>query len=51
MPYLNRIIDKAVYNHHSKTLTLKMNGLVTLHPTEIAAGQVKDEKTVYEICE
>lgn len=52
MPYLNRIIDKAIYNHNSKTLTLKLyGGLITLNPTEIAAGKVKDEETAHEICE
>lgn len=51
MPYLNRIIDSAVYNHQGCTLTIKKDGLITLHSKEIAAGQVKDIKTAYEICD
>ncbi|MCS7227360.1 MAG: Fe-S cluster protein [Endomicrobia bacterium] len=50
MPYLNRIIENAIYNPNSHTLTIKMNGLVTLHPKEIAAGQVKDFETIHKIC-
>jgi ArsR family metal-binding transcriptional regulator len=51
MPYLNRIIDGAVYNHQGHTLTIKKDGLITLHPREIAAGQVKDVQTAHEICD
>jgi ArsR family metal-binding transcriptional regulator len=51
MPYLNRIIDGAIYNHQGHTLTIKKDGLITLHPKEIAAGQVKDVQTANKICD
>lgn len=52
LPYLNRIIKGGIYNNKGKTLTIKYKGgLVTLHPREIAAGQVKDVTTAKEICE
>ncbi len=51
MPYLNRIIDSAIYNPYGHTLTIKKDGLVTLHPKEIAAGQVKDVATAEKICD
>lgn len=51
MPYLNRILEGAIYNHKGKTLTLKKGGLITLHPKSIAAGQVKDIEKAKEICE
>ncbi len=51
MPYLNRVINGAIYNHQAHTLTIKKEGLVTLYPKEIVAGQVKDVQTAYKICD
>ncbi|MGB8952751.1 MAG: (Fe-S)-binding protein [Candidatus Aminicenantales bacterium] len=49
-PYLNTILDKAIYNHEGKTLTIKMEGrLITLHSIKIAAGKVIDEDDAYKI--
>jgi ArsR family metal-binding transcriptional regulator len=50
MPYLNRIIEGAIYNHQGKSLTFKKDGLITLYSTEISAGQVKDLQTANKIC-
>ncbi len=51
MPYLNRVIEGAIYNHQGRTLTIKRDGIVTLHPFEIAAGQVNDIQTANKICD
>lgn len=49
-PYLNAILDGAIYNHEGKTLTIKKEGrLITLHPNKIAAGKVIDEDDAHQI--
>lgn len=49
-PYLNAILDGAIYNHEGKTLTIKKEGrLITLHPNKIAAGKVLDEYDARQI--
>jgi ArsR family metal-binding transcriptional regulator len=49
-PYLNKILDGAIYNHEGKTLTIKREGrLITLHPIKIAAGKVIDEDDAHQI--
>lgn len=49
-PYLNAILDGAIYNHEGKTLTIKKEGrLITLHPNKIAAGKVIDEEDAHQI--
>lgn len=51
-PYLNTILEGAIYNHEGKTLTIKKGGrLISLHPRQIAAGKVIDEKDAREIVE
>lgn len=51
-PYLNTIIEGAIYNHEGRTLTIKKEGrLISLHPRQIAAGKVLDEKDAREIIE
>ena len=51
-PYLNTVIEKAIYNHEGHTLTIKKEGrLISLHPRQIAAGKVIDEKDAREIIE
>jgi len=49
-PYLNTILNGAIYNHEGKTLTIKKEGrLITLHPNKIAAGKIIDENDAYHI--
>lgn len=49
-PYLNAILDGAIYNHEGKTLTIKKEGrLITLHPNKIAAGKVIDEDDAHHV--
>jgi ArsR family metal-binding transcriptional regulator len=49
-PYLNAILDGAIYNHEGKTLTIKKEGrLITIHPNKIAAGKVADESDAHQI--
>lgn len=49
-PYLNTVLDGAIYNHEGKTLTIKKEGrLITLHPNKIAAGKVIDEDDAHQI--
>lgn len=49
-PYLNAILDGAIYNHEGKTLTIKKEGrLIALHPYKIAAGKVIDEDDAHLI--
>ncbi len=51
-PYLNSILEGAIYNHEGKTLTLKKEGrLITLHADKIAAGKVLDEEDAKKIVE
>lgn len=43
LPYLNAVLDHAVYNHKGHTLTIKKQGrLITIHPRMIAGGQILD---------
>ncbi|MCS7152256.1 MAG: hypothetical protein NZ928_07775 [Endomicrobia bacterium] len=51
MPYLNRVIENAIYNHNANTLTIKIDAIITIYPKEIAAGQVNDTESVYKICD
>jgi len=51
-PYLNAILEGAIYNHEGKTLTIKKEGrLITLHPNRIAAGKVIDEDDAHHVIE
>jgi ArsR family metal-binding transcriptional regulator len=50
LPYLNAILDGAIYNYERKTLTIKKEGrLITLHPNKIAAGKVIDEDDAHQV--
>lgn len=41
LPYLNAVLDHAIYNHKGHTLTIKKEGrLITIHPRMIAGGQI-----------
>lgn len=52
LPYLNALLKGAIYNHQGRTLTIKKEGrLISLHPRQIAAGKVLDNKDAREIVE
>ncbi len=43
LPYLNSVLEGAIYNHQGRTLTLRKGGrLVSLHPRKIAGGKLDD---------
>ncbi len=51
-PYLNTVLQGAIYNHEGRTLTIKKEGrLISLHPRKIAAGKVHNEKDAREVVE
>jgi len=42
-PYLNAILQGAIYNDRGKTLTLRRDGrLITLHPDRVSASKIND---------
>ncbi len=50
LPYLNAILNGAIYNPTAKTLTLMKDGrLITIHSCELAAGKVLDEEDAYAV--
>lgn len=50
LPYLNSILDGAIYNHEGHSLTIKKEGrLITLHPNKIAAGKIIDENDAHKV--
>jgi ArsR family metal-binding transcriptional regulator len=52
LPYLNTVLDSAIYNHNGHTLTIKKEGrFITIHPDRIAAGKIINEKDAWEILE
>lgn len=51
-PYLNAVLQNAIYNHDGKTLTLKKEGrLISLHRRKIAAGKIIDEQDARDVLE
>ncbi len=43
LPYLNALLEGAIYNHEGGTLTIKKGGrLISLHPRKIAGGKLLD---------
>lgn len=50
LPYLNAVLQGAIYNHAGKSLTLRKEGrLITLHPRQVVAakiGNLEDARTV-----
>jgi len=52
LPYLNAVVEGAIYNHLIHTLTIKKEGrLITIHPNKIVASKILDEKDAKEIIE
>ncbi len=52
LPYLNAVLEGAIYNHEGRTITIKKGGrLISLHPRKIAGGKVLDEQDAGEIVE
>ena len=52
LPYLNSTINNATYNKNVPSLTITKGGrLITIHPTEIAAGKIIDEEDAHQILE
>ncbi|PKN01289.1 MAG: hypothetical protein CVU77_05675 [Elusimicrobia bacterium HGW-Elusimicrobia-1] len=50
MPYLNTVIENAVYNHAGKNITLTKDGMmIGIHGRRIAAGKVKDIAAAAEL--
>ena len=49
-PYLNTILQGAIYNHAGKTLTIRKEGrLITLHSRTVSAAKINDIKDAREI--
>lgn len=49
-PYMNSVLDGAIYNHHGKTLTLRKDGrLITLHPTRVVAAKIEDLEDAHDV--
>lgn len=50
MPYLNTVIEGAIYNHEGHNLTLKKEDrMIGVQARQIAAGKVIDENDAHEI--
>jgi len=50
LPYLNRALKAAIYNHQAHTLTIVKEGrLITLYPRQVTAGKIQDEKDARQI--
>lgn len=50
MPYLNAIMEDAIYNHNAPSITLKRNGrLIGIQAKQLAAGKVVDLKEANEL--
>ncbi|OGS19969.1 MAG: hypothetical protein A2252_01605 [Elusimicrobia bacterium RIFOXYA2_FULL_39_19] len=50
MPYLNTVIDGAIYNHAGPNLTIKkQERMIGISPNKIAAGKVIDLKDAQEL--
>jgi ArsR family metal-binding transcriptional regulator len=51
-PYLNAIIDDAIYNPNFPTINFKKEErMITLYPKQAFVAKVNDEKDAKEICE
>ena len=52
MPYLNRVLKNAVYDHEAKILNFKMEGhLITLYPMKINLTKLKDAQEARQLLE
>lgn len=47
-PYVNAVLNGAIYNHAGKTLTLRRDGrLITLHSKSISASKINDVRDAH----
>ncbi len=52
LPYVNAVVKEAIYNKNAPSLTITRGGrLITIHPTEIAAGKIVDEEDARKVIE
>jgi len=52
MPYLNTIMDNAIYSHTGHNITLKKDELlIGIHPRQLSAAKVADEKEAKQLTE
>ncbi len=50
LPYLNAVIKESIYNKNVPSLTITKGGrLITIHPTEIAAGKIVGEEDARKV--
>ena len=50
LPYVNAVVKEAIYNKNAPSLTITKRGrLITIHPTEIAAGKIIDGEDAHKI--
>jgi ArsR family metal-binding transcriptional regulator len=50
MPYLNAVLEDAIYNNNAPSITLKRNGrLIGIQAKQLAAGKVVDLKEANEL--
>lgn len=52
LPYLNAILDCAIYNHYGKTLTIKKEGrIITIYSYDVYGAKIDDEGDAVRILE
>jgi ArsR family metal-binding transcriptional regulator len=52
LPYLNSILDSAIYNHYGKTLTVRKDGkIISIYSHDIHGAKVDDEEDARGILE
>lgn len=50
LPYLNAILDSAIYNHYGKTLTVKKDGrIISIYSYDIHGAKINDEEDARQI--
>ncbi len=49
-PYLNTVLQGAIYNHSGRTLTIRKEGrLITLYPATVSAAKIDDVHDAHEV--
>lgn len=52
LPYLNAILDSAIYNHYGKTLTIKKEGrIITIYSYDVHGAKIDGEEDAVRILE
>ncbi len=50
LPYINSVVKGAIYNKNMPSLTITKGGrLITIHPREVAAGKIIDERDARKV--